>query len=206
MNRRAYTKMGMAALVLASLPALAQQPRADAGREQKGEQKGAAPGFPASTELAGTPLVLNGAGTRYRAVFKVYDIALYLPRKANTAEQVIAMPGPKKLACVARRELNGGDLGVAFMRSLKDNTAPAVLNRQLVAANRLVDIFSGKNKLAEGDEFGMEYVPGKGTSFIFDGKSHGAPVGDAEFFAAVLRIWLGQVPPDWKLKDALLGA
>jgi hypothetical protein len=37
------------------------------------------------------------------------------------------------------------------------------------------------------------------------GKAQGEPVGDAEFFAMVLRIWVGTSPADAALKEALLG-
>jgi hypothetical protein len=37
------------------------------------------------------------------------------------------------------------------------------------------------------------------------GKVQGAPFKEAAFFNALLRIWLGPNPADWKLKDALLG-
>ena len=40
--------------------------------------------------VAGAPLVLNGAGVRYKAVFKVYAAGLYLGRKAaSTATNAI---------------------------------------------------------------------------------------------------------------------
>ena len=51
----------------------------------------------------------------------------------------------------------------------------------------------------------MEFVPGKGTQFYITGKPQGDPVGDAEFFAMVLKIWFGPSPADNLLKDALLG-
>jgi len=33
----------------------------------------------------------------------------------------------------------------------------------------------------------------------------GEPFKEPEFFNALLRIWLGPVPADWKLKESLLG-
>ena len=72
-------------------------------------------------------------------------------------------------------------------------------------SNRLVEIFSGRTKLASGDTFAMEFVPAKGTTFFIQGQPQGAPVGDAEYFGMVLRIWLGPVPVDHQLKEALLG-
>ena len=49
-------------------------------------------------DLKGNPLVLNGAGVRYKAVFKVYVAALYLGKKTGTPEEVLALPGAKHMA------------------------------------------------------------------------------------------------------------
>ena len=73
----------------------------------------------------------------------------------------------------------------------------------------LLDIVQSRkrrSKLVEGDTFAMEYVPGQGTTFFIQGQPQGAPVGDAEYFGMILRIWLGQSPADPMLKEALVGA
>ncbi|MBI5268561.1 MAG: chalcone isomerase family protein [Burkholderiales bacterium] len=160
--------------------------------------------FEPSTMLQGTTLRLNGSGTRYRLMFKVYDLGLYLPRRATTPEEAIDMAGPKRLAFVALRELPGTDLGVAFIKGLQANNPADLVQRHAVSSARLIDIFSGKSKLVSGDTFAMDFVPGKGTQFLIQGQPQGAPVGDAEFFAMVLRIWLGPQPADRALRDALL--
>jgi hypothetical protein len=51
----------------------------------------------------------------------------------------------------------------------------------------------------------MEFTPGKGTQFYIVGQPQGEPVGDDEFFAMVMKIWVGASPADRGLKDALLG-
>lgn len=152
----------------------------------------------------GTTLQLNGAGIRYRAIFKVYEMGLYLPRKATTVEEVLAMPGPKRLSFVALRDIPGTDLGVQFIKGLSNNSSQDLIRRHTPNSTRLIDIFSGKPKLSPGDTFAMEYQPGAGTTFYIQGQRQGAPVGDAEFFEMVLKVWLGNVPVDFKLKDALL--
>lgn len=48
-------------------------------------------------DLAGSSLQLNGAGTRYKAVFKVYTAGLYLSKKAVSTAEALAAPGPKRL-------------------------------------------------------------------------------------------------------------
>jgi predicted ATP-grasp superfamily ATP-dependent carboligase len=162
-------------------------------------------GFASSVEVDNVPLVLNGSGTRFKAVFKVYDMAMYTSRKVSAAPEAIALAGPKRLQFTALRELPSTDLGLLFIRGMKDNSSPDVVRKHTAAMSRLIEIFSARKKLLPGDTFSMDFVPGKGTSFYIDGKVQGAPVGDADFFAMVLKIWLGQTPADHLLKDALLG-
>ncbi len=47
--------------------------------------------------VAGSSLVLNGAGIRYRTVIKVYTAGLYLTSQADTPDEPLAMPGPKRM-------------------------------------------------------------------------------------------------------------
>ncbi len=164
----------------------------------------AATAFEPAQTVQGTPLVLNGSGTRYRTVFKVYDMALYAPRKVKTLEELLALPGPVRLNFVAQRDIPGTDLGVSFIKGLSNNSPAEQIRRYTPASNRLIEIFSGRPKLAPGETFAMEYLPGKGTTFYIQGQPQGAPVGDAEYFGMVLRIWLGPVPVDHQLKEALL--
>ena len=59
--------------------------------------------------------------------------------------------------------------------------------------------------MAANKEFTSDWIPGTGTVISVNGKAQGEPVKEAEFYKAMLRIWIGQNPADWKLKDALLG-
>lgn len=161
--------------------------------------------FEPTTLLQGTTLQLNGAGTRFRVVFKVYDLALYTQKKVSTPEELLALPGPKRLSFVALREIPGTDLGVAFIKGLQANATKEQVQKHTSSSTRLIDIFSGQSKLMPGDSFAMDFVPGSGTTFYIAGKPQGAPVGDAEFFGMVLKIWVGSSPADFQLKDALLG-
>ena len=73
-------------------------------------------------ELRGTKLELNGAGIRYKAVFKVYAAGLYLTRKAGTPEEVMAAPGPKRMSITMLREIDSAELGKLFTRGVEDNS------------------------------------------------------------------------------------
>lgn len=170
-------------------------------------QAGAAPTvhkFEPTAQLGGSTLLLNGKGTRVRLVFKAYDMALYTAKRVTTPAELLALPGPKRLQFTALRELQGTDLGRLFLRGMGDNTPSQQMTRHTLATTRLIEIFSGKPKLAAGDTFAMDFVPGKGTQFYIQGQPQGEPVGDDEFFTLVLRIWFGDSPADATLRDALL--
>jgi len=160
--------------------------------------------FEPSAPLGGSTLQLNGKGTRVRLVFKAYDMALYTTKHVGTPAELFALPGPKRLQFTALRELPGTDLGRLFLRGMGDNAPAAQLTRHTLSTTRLIEIFSGKPKLAVGDTFAMDFVPGKGTQFYISGQPQGEPVGDDEFFTLVLRIWFGDSPADKLLRDALL--
>jgi hypothetical protein len=172
---------------------------------------GPAAAMPTSTkfepmmDVQGTRLLLNGAGTRFKAVFKVYDLALYTTKKVSTPTELLALPGPKRLQFAALRDLPGTDLGRLFIKGMSENSPKEMVQKHTLSATRLIEIFSGRSKMAAGETFAMEFVPGKGTTFYILGKPQGDPVGDDDFFRMVLRIWVGDSPADYMLRDALLG-
>ena len=61
--------------------------------------------FDDKAKVGAADAVINGAGLRSRAFFKVYAIGLYLPQKAATAADAIGAKGAKRIAIVTMREL-----------------------------------------------------------------------------------------------------
>jgi len=155
--------------------------------------------------VAGSPLVLNGAGIRYRAVFQVYTAGLYLTAKADKPEDVLAMPGPKRLAITMLRDIDSGELGKLFARGMEDNMDRSAFSRLIPGVLRMSQVFSTHKQLKAGETFVIDWVPGTGTVLTIKGKVEGEPFKEPEFFNALMRIWLGNKPADWALKEALLG-
>ena len=155
--------------------------------------------------LKGNPLVLNGAGIRYKAIFKVYVASLYLGKKASTPEEVLAQPGAKHMSVTMLRNIDANELGKLFSRGMEDNMPKAEFAKVIPSVLRMSQMFSDYKNLKAGDNFTIDWLPGVGTIISIKGKPYGEPFKEAEFFNALLRIWLGPNPPDWKLKDALLG-
>lgn len=158
-----------------------------------------------AADVRGTKLQLNGAGIRYKAVFKVYAAGLYLPKKAGTTEEVLAMPGAKRMSVTMLREVDSSELGKLFSRGMEDNMDKSSFSKLVPGVMRMSQIFSEHKKLNAGETFLIDWVPGTGTVVTVKGVPQGEPFKEPEFFNALLRIWLGPVPADWKLKEALLG-
>jgi len=159
-------------------------------------------------DVRGTKLHLNGAGIRYKFVVKVYTAGLYLPKKAATAEEVLATQGPKKMSITMLREIDSNELGKLFTRAVEDNTPKGDMSRLVPGLIRMSQMFSDCKKLNAGDSFTIDWVPGTGTLINVTSPKcppHSEPFKESEFFNALMRIWLGPNPADWKLKDALLG-
>ncbi|WP_280156412.1 chalcone isomerase family protein [Piscinibacter sp. XHJ-5] len=161
--------------------------------------------FEQTTQLGGTKLQLNGAGVRYKAVFKVYAAGLYLPQKAATTEAVLAATGPRRMHIVMLREIDANELGKLFTRGMEQNASREEFSKVIPGVIKLGEIFAARKKLASGDYFSIDYVPGTGSTIVVNGKPAAEPIKEPEFFSALMKIWLGKAPADAQLKDALLG-
>lgn len=158
-----------------------------------------------TTDLRGAKLQLNGAGTRYKAMFKVYTAGLYMAKKAGTPEEVLATTGPKRMSITMLRDIDAGELGKLFTRGVEDNMDKAAFSKLVPGLLRMSQLFSECKKLVAGDTFTIDWIPGTGTVIGVKCAQSTEPFKEPEFFNALLRIWLGPSPADWKLKDALLG-
>lgn len=158
-----------------------------------------------TVDLRGAKVQLNGAGTRYKAVFKVYTAGLYLPKKVGTTEEVLAMPGPKRITVTMLRDIDSGELGKLFARGMEDNMDRKEFSKLIPGVMRMSQLFSDIKGLKSGEGFTLDWIPGTGAVVNVKGVPQGEPFKEPEFFNAILRIWLGPAPADWKLKEALLG-
>lgn len=156
-------------------------------------------------ELRNARLQLNGAGVRYKAVFKVYTAGLYLGTKASTPEEVMGAPGPKRITITMLRAIDANELGRLFTKGVEENSPRSEFAQLVPGLLRMGQMFAEQKQLQAGDNFLIDWVPGSGTVITVKGVVQGEPIKEPAFFNALVRIWLGPVPADWKLKDALLG-
>ncbi|MEZ5644863.1 MAG: chalcone isomerase family protein [Burkholderiaceae bacterium] len=155
--------------------------------------------------VAGKPLVLNGAGVRYKAIFKVYTAGLYLEQPADSTDAVLRQAGPKRMTITMLRDIDSAELGKLFARGMEDNMDRKQFSKLIPGVMRMSQVFSDHKQLRTGETFVLDWIPGTGTVLTVKGTIEGEPFREPEFFDALMRIWLGPMPADWQLKDALLG-
>lgn len=103
------------------------------------------------------------------------------------------------------REIDSSELGKLFSRGMEDNMDKAAFSKLIPGVMRMSQIFTDHKKLNPGEVFTIDWIPGTGTVITVKGVAQGEPFKEPEFFNALLRIWLGPNPADYKLKEALLG-
>jgi hypothetical protein len=158
-----------------------------------------------SAMVSGTKLLLNGAGTRYKGPFKVYVGDLYTSKKVNSLDELMAAPGPKRLTMTFLREIEAGPFGKLLTRGVEDNVPKNEMSKLVPGLIRMGDIFTVNKVLLPGDVITLDWIPGTGMVVTAKGKVQGEPFKEPEFYKAIMSIWFGPVPADFRLKDALLG-
>lgn len=168
-----------------------------------GEVAGVA--VPDTARLGSSELVLNGAGIRTRAIFKVYVGALYLPERKSSAAEAIALRGAKRVALHVLRELTAEQLAGALTESLGANLADAERVRLAPQIEELQRTMEAVGAVREKNVVTIDYLPDTGTRVALDGAPRGKPIAGEDFYRALLRIWLGDKPVDRSLKAGMLG-
>ena len=156
--------------------------------------------------VGGEQLHLNGAGIRYKGPFKVYVGDLYTTKPIKSFEELLAAPGPKRLSMTFLRDINSADFGKMLTRGVEENTPKAEMSKIIPGMIKMGDIFAANKSFAQGDVCAIEWDPAKGLSIWAKGKLQAEPMNDPAFFKALMSIWFGASPADWKLKEVLLGS
>ena len=156
-------------------------------------------------KLGGADLVLNGAGIRTRAVFKVYVGALYLTDKKPVAAEAMAQRGPKRVALHMLRDLTAEQLGGALNDGLAANLSEAERTQFKSQIDELKATMDAVGAAKEKSVVTLDYLPDAGVRIAIDGAARGKPIAGEDFYRALLKIWLGDKPVDRSLKAGMLG-
>jgi Chalcone isomerase-like len=162
--------------------------------------------FEPHLQLWGTDLVLNGVGVRAVAWIKGYAAALYLTKRSQQAEGAIAAPGPKRLRLHMLMEVPAAEFSKAFDKGVRRNVSPAQLPGLQSRIELFEEVIQSLKTVRKGDLIDLDFDPTRGLVLQLNGTLHGQPVAGADFYAALLRSFIGEQPYDKALRSGLLGA
>jgi len=156
--------------------------------------------MPNKAKVDGQELVLNGLGLREKFMFDVYVGGLYLPSKSKNAKSIISDNVHKRVV-------------MHFVRDVDKDKLAETLDESLAKAKGVTKAQRAKMRswmqdVSEGDQIVIDYVPGKGTSFVFKhkGKSkHKGTIEGEPFMRGIMSIYVGPNPADEQLKKGMLG-
>jgi Chalcone isomerase-like len=161
--------------------------------------------FDERIRLADTELLLNGVGLRAVLMFKGYAAGLYLVAKGRTAEQVLAQKGAKRMQIKMLIDVETKEFVKAIdvgMRRNHNEAEHLVLQERITQLNKNIEAIGTVKK---GDVVNLDYLPALGLVLTLNGAQRGEPVVGEDLYAGVLKIFIGELPVDKKLKAGLLG-
>lgn len=162
--------------------------------------------FEDTEQVAGQATVLNGAGLRTRLFFQVYAMGLYLPKKEATAAAAIGAGGAKRVHIVTLRDLTAEQFAEALVKGFAENHEAAEMAKLQARLDEFKATLLSIGAAKKGTQISIDFVPGSGTRLLVGGSQKGKDIAGEDFYAGLLRVWLGSKPVDADLKAALFKA
>ncbi len=158
--------------------------------------------------VAGTRLILNGAGVRKRGYFKTDVTALYLPERRNAPEAIYKSNGVRRLVLVLLRDIPSATISRYFVGDFKQVATDAEFKQVINEVGQMGQVYGNLTKVNKGDIVVIDWIPGSGPNAglnaTINGKSMGTPIKSDLFYEIYMRMYLGaSVPEDFR--NALLG-
>ena len=154
--------------------------------------------------LGNADLVVNGSGVRSK-FGKRYAMALYLPAKATDTGAVLAAKGPKRVAINLIKDVSGDTFANAVSGGISDNSSDAEKAALKDRIKQLSDTVIAFGEIKAGTSIVFDWIPEKGTVLTVGGQMKGREIPGEDFYAALLKVWLGEDPVQKDLKQGLLG-
>jgi Chalcone isomerase-like len=162
--------------------------------------------FDDRARIADTELMLNGLGVRAVLMFKGYAAGLYLPAKVRSTAQVLAQHGAKRIQLRMLIDVPAKEFVKAIAVGMKRNHSEVEHLALKERIDRFADEVQGLGTVKKGDVVDLDFVPASGLQLSVNGAPRGEPIPGADLYAGVLKIFIGDLPVDKKLKAGLLGS
>lgn len=161
--------------------------------------------FDDRSKLGNSDVVVNGAGLRKKAFFKVYAMALYLPEKQGEADAVLSAKGAKRVSISLLRDLSAQQFVEALQEGVANNHSEAEMETLKDRLKLFSEAMLSVGEAKTGTSVQIDWIPESGTRLSVNGQAKGKDITGEDFYRALLKIWLGNKPVQDDLKQALLG-
>ena len=165
--------------------------------------------FADTLQVGGSTLALNGTGKRQVAIYSLYLAALYLPQKASTPDAIYAQDGPKRLEMRIVIPLVKDVAAQEFVKAINKGVNRNSTDAEKAAVDERLKQFNAAigevGRVKKGDRLVIDYLPAQGTVLTVNGKVYGKPIEGQDFYAAFLKVFIGDRNSDANLRTGLLG-
>ena len=161
--------------------------------------------FDERVSLASHELQLNGLGVRAAYIFKAFVAALYLPQRSAEPQDILGQDVPRRLQLRMLMTVDSNEIRKALVRGMRKNAADpewAILQARVDQFAHAIDTIGTAR---EGDTINLDYLPGRGLLLAVNDLPRGPVIAGADFYQALLEIFVGPNPVDTRLKKGLLG-
>ena len=157
--------------------------------------------MPERITVDGTELTLNGMGIRQATFLRVdvYVAGLYVEEPSQSADYLIDSEQVKVMHLEFVRSVSESDMAEALEEGFQNSAEDYAAIR-----GEVQQIIGWLSSFSSGDTLTFSYLPGQGVRVAVNGEFRGV-TGDASFGRALIGIWLGDDPPNERLKRGLLG-
>ncbi|RUE31489.1 hypothetical protein IPC1232_02125 [Pseudomonas aeruginosa] len=159
-----------------------------------------------SEVVAGQKLDLLGTGVRSRPGGRVdYVLGLYLLDGCQSAAKVFTSQEPKSARVIFVDGMSFERGRKVMVEDIIVNVEPEMFERVSQALAQLIKAGPVESGFPAGSWIAFNYLPGRGTVFVYNGQES-QPIPGDEFYQALLMQWLGARPISRKFKQSILGS
>jgi hypothetical protein len=158
--------------------------------------------IPNTVKTDSASLVLNGSGIRTKFFFDIYIGSLYLKNKESNINKILSNTHEKRITLhFLYKEVSKEKLINGWIDGFKNNNSDSTFTSLKQRLDKFNSFFSTTHK---GDIITLDFLASQNTKVTVNGKNKGE-INGSDFQVALLKVWLGDDPADYNLKEAMLG-
>lgn len=154
--------------------------------------------------LGSHQVVLSGSGLRTKFFIKVYVASLYLGKKESEVESILIDAGAKRMSFHLLRDVSGKQVLDGINEAILPNNSEEEMKVLEARLYKFSGFFKSVPEIKEGEVVNLDYLPELGTVVTINNVEKGRIEG-ADFYRAMLKIWIGKRPVQASLKKSILG-